>query len=520
MTTTTSRMDRASIRLGATPVEVRPDGFRVYEGTAAFGDVVMPYLRPTPHLEFCPASEALSPEALQSAVGIPLTGGLPRQDDTLPADHPADLLTPETAKAHLEGAIISATADWDASPPEMRVRLMAHTRAVQDLIESGTIELSLGYGCDEDPTPGEFNGQRYHLVQRRRRYNHLAIVKNARSRTADGRPARLDEAERMDDTLDLGEAIARLEIEYSPTGRAWARTGGLEGTVSPMPESWGEALRDAQKWLTPGDGLGELPPVSAADLAGAAPILGVGEDNMPAKRDGLKLSDEAMQKIAEMPEADRVALMALIEGEAAEQEIHETAEMQAGTEEAEEVGDAQEMTMDQTQMMDALKALRAEVDALKAAPAAKPGVAAPRADSAASTANGLDPDEVIRRAEQAGAASAVRAADAAGRLVQRVRQDGHEAYGPTDATATMLRVVTEHLPDLATDAKDHVKHGRMDSLERLYTQAEKLRRGAIERESADLVMGAIRHDSSGGDTTAQPSPTFRAPRQARNQHSA
>lgn len=520
MTTTTSRMDRASIRLGATPVEVRPDGFRVYEGTAAFGDVVMPYMRPTPHLEFCPASEALSPEALHSAVGILLTGGLPRQDDTLPADHPADLLTPETAKPHIEGAIISATADWDASPPEMRVRVMAYTRAVQDLIESGTIELSLGYGCDEDPTPGEFNGQRYHLVQRRRRYNHLAIVKNARSRTADGRPARLDESDRMDDALDPGEAIARLEIEFSPTGRAWARTGDLEGTVSPMPESWGEALRDAQKWLVPGDGLGKLPPVSAADLAGAAPILSAGEDDMPAKRDGLKLSDEALQKIAEMPEADRVALMALIEGEAAEEEIREEAEGAIAT--GEPTDDAQEMTMDQAKMMDELKNLRAEVDALKAAPAAKPAAAAAasRADSSGGTANGLDPDEVIRRAEQAGAASAVRAADAAGRLVQRVRQDGHEAYGPTDATATMLRVVTEHLPDLATDAKDHVKHGRMDSLERLYTQAEKLRRGAIERESAELVMGAIRHDSSGGDTTAQPAPTFRAPRQARNQHSA
>ncbi len=527
-----SRMDRASIRLGATPVEVRPDGFRVYEGTAAFGDVVMPYQRPTPHLEFVPAEEALSSEALKSAVGIPLTGGLPRPDDTLPADHPADLLTPDTAKDHLEGAIISATADWDASPPEMRVRLMAHTRAVQDLIESGTIELSLGYGCDEDHTPGEFDGQRYHLVQRRRRYNHLAIVKNARSRTADGRPARLDEADddRMDATLDPGEAVARLVIEYGATGRAWASTGEQEGTVSPAPDSWEQALKDARHLLMPADGLGDLPPVDAPSLADAAPILAAGDTTMPPKRDGLTLSDEALQKIAEMPEADRVALMALIEGEAAEQEIHEEAEAAAAeagaaapTTEPAETDDAQEMTMDQTQMMDALKSLRAEVDALKAAKPAAPTTAAPptRSDSVpTTTATGIDADEVIRQAERAAAVSAVRAADAAGKMVQRVRQDGHDVYGPTDATATMLRVVTEHLPDLAADAKDHVKHGRMDSLERLYSQAEKIRRSTIERDQADIVIGALRGDSvdHAGGHAPTTTTTFRSPRQARNQH--
>ena len=42
-----------ALRLAATPVEVRPDGRRIYEGTATFGDTLKPYpdLDP-PRVEF------------------------------------------------------------------------------------------------------------------------------------------------------------------------------------------------------------------------------------------------------------------------------------------------------------------------------------------------------------------------------------------------------------------------------------------------------------------------------------
>lgn len=48
------------------------------------------------------------------------------------------------------------------------------------LIESGKKELSCGYRCEWDLTPGIWNGQRYDAVQRNIRGNHLALVQNGR----------------------------------------------------------------------------------------------------------------------------------------------------------------------------------------------------------------------------------------------------------------------------------------------------------------------------------------------------
>lgn len=47
-------------------------------------------------------------------------------------------------------------------------------------IESGKVELSAGYKCDFDLTPGVFNGEAYDAVQRNIRGNHLALVSEGR----------------------------------------------------------------------------------------------------------------------------------------------------------------------------------------------------------------------------------------------------------------------------------------------------------------------------------------------------
>ena len=45
-------------------------------------------------------------------------------------------------------------------------------------------ELSLGYTCDINNTPGEYNGQRYDCMQLSIRYNHLAVVNKGRAGNA------------------------------------------------------------------------------------------------------------------------------------------------------------------------------------------------------------------------------------------------------------------------------------------------------------------------------------------------
>jgi hypothetical protein len=182
------RLDRIDpISFGATPTKITPEGFRHYEGTATIGDVVLPYAEPSAHLEFRPADEVLSDAAIETMVGKPLT-----------FEHPSDLLNSDTAKEHTEGTVLRA---WREGT-HLRVEVVVFTRDLQDAIEGGKVELSPGYKCDPTEEAGAFQGQKFHVVQRGHRYNHLAVVDRARTRTPTGEVARLDK----DDTTMENEA--------------------------------------------------------------------------------------------------------------------------------------------------------------------------------------------------------------------------------------------------------------------------------------------------------------------------
>lgn len=49
-----------------------------------------------------------------------------------------------------------------------------------NVIDAGKRELSLGYRCVYDPTPGIWNGQHYDFIQRKIRGNHVALVSEGR----------------------------------------------------------------------------------------------------------------------------------------------------------------------------------------------------------------------------------------------------------------------------------------------------------------------------------------------------
>lgn len=57
--------------------------------------------------------------------------------------------------------------------------LVAHADGV-DAVDAGTVELSCGYFCETEETPGIWNGQRYDAIQRNIRGNHVALTKKAR----------------------------------------------------------------------------------------------------------------------------------------------------------------------------------------------------------------------------------------------------------------------------------------------------------------------------------------------------
>lgn len=63
---------------------------------------------------------------------------------------------------------------------ELRGKLKIFSEALKEKIENDKKELSLGYLCDYELTPGDYNGQHYDAIQRNLRGNHIALVDNGR----------------------------------------------------------------------------------------------------------------------------------------------------------------------------------------------------------------------------------------------------------------------------------------------------------------------------------------------------
>lgn len=459
----TPRHDKAPMKVGATPVEVRANGARVYEGTAAFGDIVKRYpdLDP-PRNEFIPADEAMSPKALASLKGAIFTGG-PRVQDwdgtiALPGDHASDLSNPDTAAGLMEGVVLDA---WRFDPPdggypELKVRVIAHTRPMQQLIESGTCDLSLGMWTAEKIQAGigPRCGTHYDRIQCGIVYDHLNAVGAARSRTPDGRTARLD---------------ADAET------RTYPRAGE---TMKPTPE----------------------------EIAALAKTL---------KLDALSPEDAAL--LAQMtPEAQAMLKKAIEGGAEAGAEKPAETEAKAPT----DLAALADMVKTLMAEVTALKAAKtdAKMTPEEEAAAKKKDAAptsttssAPEATSRQDSVMLTDPTAVIAAAQKAGAAAGAQAYNAAAAFVGHVRKDGHAANTTDEAATVMLTTIEAHLPLLATSAKEHIKAQRLDQLRPLYDQAESLRRAALTSQQGEDVGDIIglgeRRDAAGTDTL----PMFTAP---------
>ena len=449
------RTDAGGLQLGARPIEVRPDGYRVYRGRIP-ADVVMRYpdLSP-PRSEFIPADEALSDEALASMRGAPFS--------VLHAD---DLLDATTVREHMVGTVLAAEANWESDPPEMVVDVIIHDLDAQMEVESGRLaQISPGYRSEEDWTPGVHKGQRYQVVQRRRRYNHLAAVPAARTVTADGRPARLDE--------HPGEAADGAP--YSPTTDA--RTD----------------MR--KKKITQPDGTIIEVEVPADETGGTDEPQG----SEQSRTDAVVLSPEDIEVLKKMsPEGFMAVSTALGLTAAAMPEP-----------------DGDEVVATETEAV--------EADAAGMDPGAPMDAAGGPGAGGGGAANPADADMAARLARLEAASAAIAAAeaqrtvaeraaratfDASAKFVGVVRKDGHAADTTTEAAAVMLRVIGKHLPRLDATAKAHAKAQRLDDLVALYQQAEDIRRDAMIQSQADGVAECLRADDS---STPDVLP-FRAPR--------
>jgi hypothetical protein len=115
-------------------------------------------------------------------------------------------LTPAEQKG-VQGVIGESTHYKDGT---LYGNIKVFSEALKNLIASGKKELSCGYRCAYDWIPGEYNGQRYDVVQRKIRGNHLALVNSGRM---GGDVAVMDSAERFIFTIDQQETSMENEEE-------------------------------------------------------------------------------------------------------------------------------------------------------------------------------------------------------------------------------------------------------------------------------------------------------------------
>lgn len=143
---------------------------------------IFPYRRAdgSTRLEFRPPEEVFHEDSLASFGGAPVTVG-----------HPPQGVTPANWAQESKGHIVEGTIRKDGT--HVAAALTVQDGATIARVDSGELcELSLGYSVDYDPTPGEYQGQRYDGVQRNIRGNHVALLPKGAGRAGPDCALRLD----------------------------------------------------------------------------------------------------------------------------------------------------------------------------------------------------------------------------------------------------------------------------------------------------------------------------------------
>lgn len=116
-----------------------------------------------------PAEELLSEATINSFKLLPIVD-----------DHTMLGTDPGMVPAEEKGVHGTSGSDVYGKDGKLYGDLKIYSETLKDEIEAGKKELSMGYFCDYELTPGTFDGQHYDAVQRNIRGNHIALVEEGR----------------------------------------------------------------------------------------------------------------------------------------------------------------------------------------------------------------------------------------------------------------------------------------------------------------------------------------------------
>jgi hypothetical protein len=124
------------------------------------------------YMVYRPAEELGAPECVDSFKTVPII------DDHEMLGSVDVGLTPVERKG--VGGVTGDLVEFDEATGVLRGNLKIFSEALARQINGGKKELSCGYRCEYDFSPGTWNGVRYDVVQRKMRGNHVAVVKAGR----------------------------------------------------------------------------------------------------------------------------------------------------------------------------------------------------------------------------------------------------------------------------------------------------------------------------------------------------
>jgi hypothetical protein len=236
----------------------------------------------TERREFRPPEEVFSPASLSTFRQIPVTDG-----------HPTEMVTAANARKYSCG-----TSGDEVAPDGEYVRAPLSVfdgELITKAEAQGQREVSCGYTCDIDPTPGEWRGIRYDCRQTNIRGNHIALVSRGRA----GPDVRI--------RLDAGDAIQGEPVPEPPNPEKTTMVKrSINGIDLELSETAAQAL-DAER--------GARKDAEATNAAAVAAAKGEAE-KLKARADALE--DELKKVRADLeaaPAKVRTELRARLERE-------------------------------------------------------------------------------------------------------------------------------------------------------------------------------------------------------------
>jgi hypothetical protein len=265
-------------------------GIRIPANVGRSGVLVYERVDGSVRREYRPPSEAFAARSLKSLMDAVVTVG-----------HPAGkLVTPESVRRHQVGHVRSeGRREGKFIAADLAVLDAA---AIDRVAADDLVEVSAGYTCAFDPTPGVTpEGERYDGIQRDITYNHVALLRRGEGRAGPDVKLRIDGAEVRAEhdepfTSERRSAARRDSITgrgWTVGRRAWGAAHALR--VKRMDEMEGKAKESEEDFKTKLDGLTKERDAMKAELDATKAKL----DEM-SKKLGESESEEKMDaKVAE-----------------------------------------------------------------------------------------------------------------------------------------------------------------------------------------------------------------------------